>query len=109
MSGIHVIVSHVVGVLGPTLAAVAIREPDVARVKEWAAGEGYPNFESTIRAIEASRAIDTIGDYGHGLSRAWLLGCNPMLGDDSPVNALHEGKLLEVRAAARTFAEDGWA
>ncbi|SDM23972.1 hypothetical protein [Actinomyces ruminicola] len=35
--------------------------------------------------------------------RAWFMGSNPELGDDSPAEALAEDRFKEVFAAARPF------
>jgi hypothetical protein len=37
--------------------------------------------------------------------RAWFIGMNPQLEDDSPAEALAEGKLREVLSAARAFVD----
>jgi hypothetical protein len=35
--------------------------------------------------------------------RAWFIGLNPELGDTSPAEAISEGRLKDVLAAARAF------
>ncbi len=35
--------------------------------------------------------------------KAWFIGLNPQLGDVSPAEAIHEGRLQEASAAARSF------
>lgn len=39
--------------------------------------------------------------------RAWFVGMNPQLDDDSPAEAIHGGRLKEAMAAARAFAAGG--
>ena len=38
--------------------------------------------------------------------RAWLMGSNPLLGDDSPAEALAAGRFKAVLAAARAFRDE---
>lgn len=35
--------------------------------------------------------------------RAWMPGMNPQLDDDSPIEAMAEGRFKEAMAAARSF------
>lgn len=39
--------------------------------------------------------------------RAWFMGMNPQLGDESPIEALREGRVRDVMAAARAFVNAG--
>jgi len=39
---------------------------------------------------------------GH-TQRAWFIGMNPVLGDDSPADAIHDGRFHEAMGAARNF------
>lgn len=39
--------------------------------------------------------------------RAWFVGLNPQLGDVSPAEAIHAGRLEDVRAASRAFMTGG--
>lgn len=39
--------------------------------------------------------------------RAWFIGMNPQLEDESPAEALAAGKLREVLSAARAFVDGG--
>ncbi len=39
--------------------------------------------------------------------KAWFIGMNPQLGDESPAEAIHEGRLKEALAAARAFTIGG--
>ena len=33
---------------------------------------------------------------GEHVSRAWFIGLNPRLNEDSPINAIHDGRFREV-------------
>jgi hypothetical protein len=39
--------------------------------------------------------------------KAWFIGLNPQLGDESPAEAIHDGRLKESLAAARAFIAGG--
>jgi hypothetical protein len=39
--------------------------------------------------------------------RAWFIGLNPQLGDESPIDVLREGRLKDAVAAARAFTVGG--
>jgi hypothetical protein len=39
--------------------------------------------------------------------RAWFMGTNPQLDDESPLEAVREGRNREVLAAARAFVTGG--
>lgn len=104
----------VLSILRPTLTAVALAHRDLDGLRAWAR-EGFGpvglSDESGARLTAAADAARTILDGGDalGLARLWFLGANPLLGDDSPVRAIHQGKLAEVKGAAKVFADDGWS
>lgn len=98
-------------VLGPTLVAAALGTTDRTAPTRWAKPDAARmNDRALERLTAAHQALVTITDGGEarGVARAWFLGANPALGDDSPVNALHDGRFKEVLAAARAFANDAW-
>lgn len=39
--------------------------------------------------------------------KAWFIGLNPQLGDESPADTIREGQLREALAAARAFVTGG--
>lgn len=46
---------------------------------------------------------------GEAVTRAWFTGANTWLDDDSPVNALRQGRLDAVARAADAIAKDSFA
>ena len=44
-----------------------------------------------------------------GVARAWMLGMNPHLGDESPLLAIVAGRAGDVEAAARAYLDGVWA
>lgn len=45
---------------------------------------------------------------GGSVARAWFIGANPWLGDDTPVNAIRDGKWTAVAAAAKALVDDSF-
>lgn len=46
---------------------------------------------------------------GEALARAWMIGRNPLLGDDNPILTIADSRTAEVRAAARAYLKGVWA
>lgn len=77
-------------------------------VSRWAEHEGeiHPQNEQRIRL--AYELADLLGKYNPPkVIRAWFLGTNPILDDASPADAIHDGNLKGVRAAAYEFIVGG--
>lgn len=99
-------------VLGPTLVAVALHTTDRTAPTRWAKPDaGRMNDASFERLTTAHQALTTVlgGGDDRGVARAWFVAGNPMLEDDSPVNAIHDALYRGVLAAARAFARDAWS
>lgn len=76
----------IAGVLGHTLADWL--DTDEHRDQAW-------NIHQLIATMD--------GPY---IAAAWLIGMNPHLGDDSPLNAIRDGHSEDARAAARAYLND---
>ena len=78
-----------------------VRSPKA--VGRWATGTSpHPDAEKKLRALY--RAVLILREvYGAETIRAWLAGANPDLGDSAPVEALHEGRDVDVFHAAESF------
>ena len=46
-----------------------------------------------------------VGETEH-TARAWFIGGNPLLGEDTPLTAIREDRAREVMAAVRALLED---
>ncbi|TFI30151.1 hypothetical protein [Streptomyces sp. 4R-3d] len=54
--------------------------------------------------IQARRLFDLIAtSEGGDIARAWLIGANPNLGDQAPLNAIINGQGDQALAAARSY------
>lgn len=79
-------------------------------VTRWVKGESTtirdPLVEQKLRtAYEIARLLLQFDSYE--TVRAWFIGLNPQLDDESPVTAIAAGKLKEARSAARAFISGG--
>lgn len=79
-------------------------------VTRWATGEiteiRDPTTEQRLRAsYEIAQLL--LGNDSPQTVRAWFIGLNPNLNDIPPVDAIADGKLKDVLAAARAFAASG--
>lgn len=82
---------------------------DVKTVSRWASGEiGEVRLESERRLRAAYEVMTLLSRFdGPGTVRAWFIGMNPHLADDSPADAIHEGRLQETLGAAKSFVAYG--
>ncbi len=82
---------------------------DVKTVSRWASGEiGEVRLESERRLRTAYEIATLLQRYdGPGTVRAWFIGMNPHLEDDSPADAIQQGRFQESLAAARSFVAYG--
>lgn len=94
---------------GQKLVAHMVGVQDPKSVGRWATGQRVPKnpeYELRLRTIHQvftllaeAEAPDTV--------RAWFVGLNPQLGDESPAAAIGEGRLKDVLGAARAFLAGG--
>jgi hypothetical protein len=94
--------------LGQKLTALIAGVADPKRVGQWAQGKQVPRDEAQKRLRAAFQIFHLLlAEESAHVVRAWFIGMNPQLGDDSPAEALHEGRLKEALAAARAFISGG--
>lgn len=101
------VVGQLVRVLGKQLLAFMVSK-DAKSVQRWAKGESRPRErdEKILRnAYQVYALLDQVeGDH---TIRAWFMGMNPQLDDESPAEALAEERYRDVAAAARAFVNGG--
>lgn len=82
---------------------------DGKSVTRWASGETKEvrnDSEQHLRAAyECVVLLSSLG--AESIAKAWFIGQNPFIDDISPAQALNEGKIKEVRLAARAFLGGG--
>ncbi|MGJ5667822.1 hypothetical protein QLG13_08130 [Rhodococcus aetherivorans] len=94
--------------IGPNLTAY-IAGRDTSTVSRWIKGDQKPPKEDIERRMRATYRIFQIlaeTDSNH-VVRAWLIGMNPQLDEETPADALREDKLRDVLAAAMAFRAGG--
>ena len=91
-------------VFGQKLTAHLAGLTDTKAIGEYARGERAPRHEVEERLRLAFQVFQVIvdADSDH-VARAWFIGLNPQLNDDTPADAIREGRLKDVLAAARAF------
>ncbi len=101
------VVSQLRDDIGANLLAYIV-DKTTSTVNKWAGGTPHPPQESEhiLRTLLQVRSILGENDGPHVL-RAWLIGFNPQLDDDTPADAIRTGRLRETLAAARAFSVGG--
>ena len=102
------VVGYMREVLGQKLVTYIAGVSDPRAVCRWAAGERTPRAEhkqrlhcayQTFQLLLAEESSDTV--------RAWFLGLNPQLDDESPAQSIHDGAFRDVLAAAKALLAGG--
>lgn len=101
------LVSAVVSKLGTRLVCFVV-DKDKSTVSRWKSGDTAVPDEASkrlrlvyqiFRLLEGSESDHTI--------RAWFIGMNPQLDDDSPLEAIEAGRYKDSLVAARAFLAGG--
>jgi hypothetical protein len=94
--------------LGQRLVAFMAGVADPKRVGHWARGAQAPRDQAERRLRAAFQIFHLLlaEDSAH-VVRAWFIGMNPQLDDDSPAEAIREGRLKEALSAAKAFISGG--
>lgn len=108
---IHELVRQLNTHLGPTLVAALAGSKDTKLPHKWAKPAGpRPRPTTEARLQVAYRLWTTIAtsEGGH-VARAWFLGANPLLGEETPLTAIREDRHREVLGAAEAFVTGQFA
>ena len=95
--------------LGRRLVAYVAGGKDAKTVSRWAKGEvGEARWESERRLRAAYEIAQLLVRFDSSrVVKAWFIGLNPQLDDESPAEAIREGRLKEAMNAARAFVAGG--
>ncbi|MFD9541387.1 XRE family transcriptional regulator [Streptomyces sp. NPDC060022] len=86
------------------VAAFIAGVEDPKQVGRWARELNTPRFDSEFRLRTAYHVFTYIMHCeNQHIARAWMMGMNPQLDDDSPIEAISAERFKEVMAAARSF------
>lgn len=95
--------------IGRNLTAFIV-DKSPATVDRWVEDKQHPGSDEAEARVRAAyqvvRLITDAGDSAH-LARAWMLGLNPQLDDESPADVLREGRVRDVLIAAKAFGAGG--
>lgn len=96
-------------VLTRKLVAYMLGDVDPKTVGRWASGERKPRSretEETLRGIFQIFQMLHEEDSPHTV-RAWFIGLNPQLEDESPAAAIRDGRIKDVIIAAKAYLAGG--
>jgi hypothetical protein len=105
----HEIVRQLNEALGSTLVAALAGATNRNQPHDWARPQGpEPGREAWNRVQFAHQIwIALESEEGREVARRWFIGANPLLHEFTPVIAIREDHLAEVRGAAQAFIDDG--
>ena len=107
-SNIADVVGYLQEVLGQKLVAHIAGVSDPRTVARWTAGERVPRAEHDQRLRCAYQTFQLLlAEESPHTVRAWFLGLNPQLDDQSPAQSIREGDFRDVLVAARAFLAVG--
>ena len=94
--------------LGPTLVAALAGVKERRQPIRWAKPDGPEINDKAARRVQlAHRAWSSISNAeSDSVARAWFIGSNPRLREDTPLTAIREDRHRDVMAAVIAFLED---
>ena len=97
--------------LGGTLVAALAGSSNPKASHEWAKEDSILPQNGTITRIAfAYEQWQKIAESeGEQVTRAWFVGANPWLDNDTPANAIREGHHEEVARAAQALIDDSFS
>lgn len=94
--------------LGQKLTGYIAGVQDAKAVAAWSQGKRKPQPEADKRLRAALQVFVLLqSEENAHTARAWMIGMNPQLGDETPAGALRDGRLKDVLAAARAYIAGG--
>lgn len=83
-----------------------IADVEVSTVNRWASGTSTPKTSAEKRLRDTYQIARMLSgtDDNHTI-RAWFIGMNPQLDDETPSGALRDDRPRDVLAAARAFMD----
>ncbi|WP_285564988.1 XRE family transcriptional regulator [Streptomyces sp. RTGN2] len=79
---------------------------DPKQVGKWCRGQNAPRLDSEMRLRTAYQIFKFIESAENlHTARAWMIGMNPQLDDDSPLEAIAGERYKEAMTAARAYLQ----
>ncbi|WP_426624454.1 hypothetical protein ACPPVW_18175 [Leifsonia sp. McL0607] len=101
------IVARLQEVLGRDVVAV-ITGKTPRQVSRWISGEAKPPLDEQRLLRDTFQVVELLAEVDPDeVVRAWFIGMNPQLEDAAPAEAIAEGRVRDVMAAARAFVNAG--
>lgn len=92
--------------LGPTIVQTIAGTKDRGAPSRWARGNGTPRPEAQQRLRHGYQVWWTIAKIdGSSVALAWLMGSNPRLDYEIPLQLVIDGRIREALGAAESFVE----
>ncbi|WP_454299549.1 hypothetical protein [Salana multivorans] len=99
-------------VLGPTLVSTLAGSTDPKAAIRWAKAESRrpikAEFERNLRLGYRAMVAISEAENAH-VARAWFIASNPMLNEDTPIEALRDGRHRDVVRAYTALVTGDWA
>lgn len=94
-------------VLGRDVVAL-ITAKQTRTVTRWVTGDAVPTAQDQQLLRDTLQVVELLAEVeGDDVTRAWFIGMNPQLDDESPAEEIAAGHVRDVLAAARTFINAG--
>jgi hypothetical protein len=92
-------------ILGQRQVAYAVGVKTTKEVGRWAADDSSPRDETDVQLRRLFRVVEVLRKGGEepDTIRAWLLGSNPSLEEEAPIEAFRNNRWMEVLRAAESF------
>lgn len=103
------IVRRLVNHLGMTAVAALAASSDATAPWSWLESGHLP--AGACKRVRVAHHVwqEMVDAENESTTRAWFVGKNPLLGEQSPVLALREGRCSDVLLAAAAFLEGTWS
>lgn len=91
-----------------SLVAYIVGVADTKTVERWEKEERKPKLATERRLRDIFQIFQLLNSAEDvNTVRAWFIGMNPQLDDESPATALREGRVRDVKLAAEAFISGG--
>ncbi|MGA1836039.1 hypothetical protein VD659_03825 [Herbiconiux sp. 11R-BC] len=106
-SSAAVVVARLQEVLGRDVVSL-ITDKQPRTVSRWIAGDASPTAQDQQVLRDTLQVVELLSEVeGPEVTRAWFIGMNPQLDDESPAEEIAAGHVRDVLAAARAFINAG--
>lgn len=95
--------------MGQRLIAYMVSVEDPKTVGRWGSEKRLPQDPATEQKLRAAYQVFRLlaTEESPHTVRAWFVGLNPQLDDESPATAIREGRIRDALVAAKAFLAGG--